>query len=71
MIEKFLPIEKPGDGERSSADYIFEPDATGIFSELVPRYCLTKILMALLEAFASEFSQRMMAMATPLAMPMK
>jgi len=62
MIEKFLPIEKPGDGERSSADYIFEPDATGIFSELVPRYCLTKILMALLEAFASEFSQRMMAM---------
>lgn len=62
MVERFLPIEKPGDGGGSNIDYIFEPDAGRIFGDLVPRYCLTKILMALLEAFASEFGQRMMAM---------
>lgn len=62
MVERFLPIEKPGDSGDSNIDYIFEPDAGRIFGELVPRYCLTKVLMALLEAFASEFGQRMMAM---------
>ncbi len=62
MVERFLPIEKPGDDNGASTDYIFEPDAGRIFGDLVPRYCLTKILMALLEAFASEFGQRMMAM---------
>jgi F-type H+-transporting ATPase subunit gamma len=62
MVERFLPIEKPGNDSGASIDYIFEPDAGRIFGDLVPRYCLTKILMALLEAFASEFGQRMMAM---------
>lgn len=62
MIERFLPIEKPGESNGTNVDYIFEPDAGRIFGDLVPRYCLTKILMALLEAFASEFGQRMMAM---------
>jgi F-type H+-transporting ATPase subunit gamma len=61
--ERFLPIEKPVDSnEKIPTDYIFEPDTERIFGDLVPRYCLTKILMALLEAFASEFGSRMMAM---------
>jgi F-type H+-transporting ATPase subunit gamma len=62
MIERFLPIEKPSDTDNINTDYIFEPDAASIFGDLVPRYCLTKVLMALLEAFASEFGQRMIAM---------
>jgi F-type H+-transporting ATPase subunit gamma len=62
MIERFLPIEKPSDTGNINTDYIFEPDAARIFGDLVPRYCLTKVLMALLEAFASEFGQRMIAM---------
>lgn len=61
-LERFLPIESPGDKDGAASSYIFEPDAARIFSNLVPRYCLTKILMALLEAFASEFAARMMAM---------
>jgi F-type H+-transporting ATPase subunit gamma len=63
-LEKFLPIEKPmedTDGGMPSL-YIFEPSAEEIFSNLVPRYCLTKVLSALLEAFASEFGSRMIAM---------
>jgi F-type H+-transporting ATPase subunit gamma len=62
MVERFLPIEKPSDTDNINTDYIFEPDAASIFGDLVPRYCLTKILMALLESFASEFGQRMIAM---------
>jgi F-type H+-transporting ATPase subunit gamma len=63
MLERFLPIESPAgkDDERPS-EYIFEPGPQEIFANLVPRYCLTKILMALLESFASEFAARMIAM---------
>ena len=61
--EKFLPIEKPVDLDTGApSEYIFEPSAEEIFSSLVPRYCLTKILTALLESFASEFGSRMIAM---------
>jgi len=62
-LEKFLPIEKPGEtDEGMPSQYIFEPSAKEIFASLVPRYCLTKILTALLESFASEFGSRMIAM---------
>jgi len=62
-LEKFLPIEKPeGVDERAPSEYIFEPSADEIFSNLVPRYCLTKILTALLESFASENGARVVAM---------
>ena len=60
-LERFLPIEKPA-GVEGNVDYIFEPDADHIFSSLVPRYCVTKILQAMLESFASEQGSRMMAM---------
>jgi len=64
-LEKFLPIEKisgKDGGESMPSQYIFEPSAEKIFSSLVPRYCLTKVLSALLESFASEFGSRMIAM---------
>lgn len=61
-LERFLPIEKPVTEEVVAADYIFEPDADKIFSSLIPRYCVTKILQMLLEAFASEHGSQMIAM---------
>ena len=62
-LEKFLPIEKPLSADKEGpSEYIFEPSAEAIFASLVPRYCLTKILTALLEAFASEHGSRMIAM---------
>jgi F-type H+-transporting ATPase subunit gamma len=61
-LERFLPIEKPRSEDKSAADYIFEPDADRIFSSLIPRYCVTKILQMLLEAFASEHGSQMIAM---------
>ena len=61
-LERFLPVEKPQSEENFPADYIFEPDAENIFSNLIPRYCVTKILQMLLEAFASEHGSQMIAM---------
>ncbi len=62
-LERFLPVEKPkSDQDEIASDYIFEPDADRIFSDLVPRYCVTKILQAMLEAFASEHGSQMIAM---------
>jgi F-type H+-transporting ATPase subunit gamma len=62
-LEKFLPIEKiESTDEGMPSQYIFEPSAEEIFANLVPRYCLTKVLSALLESFASEFGSRMIAM---------
>ncbi|MEE9555592.1 MAG: ATP synthase F1 subunit gamma [candidate division Zixibacteria bacterium] len=62
-LEKFLPVENPAsDSKGMPSDYIFEPDAESIFSTLVPRYCVTKILQATLESFASEHGSRMIAM---------
>jgi len=62
-LERFLPIEKPvTEDATAAADYIFEPDADHIFSSLIPRYCVTKILQMLLEAFASEHGSQMIAM---------
>lgn len=62
-LEKFLPIEKPATADsQMPANYIFEPDANRIFTDLVPRYCVTKILSALLESLASEHGSRMIAM---------
>jgi F-type H+-transporting ATPase subunit gamma len=62
-LERFLPVEKP-DAESGGmpSEYIFEPDADRIFANLVPRYCVTKILQAMLESFASEHGSRMIAM---------
>lgn len=62
-LERFLPVENPVSGaEGGQGDYIFEPDADHIFASLVPRYCVTKILQAMLESFASEHGSRMIAM---------
>jgi F-type H+-transporting ATPase subunit gamma len=48
--------------EEGYLEYIFEPSVEKLFEDLLPRYCLTRIQMALSEAFASEQGSRMIAM---------
>jgi len=61
--EKFLNIEKPPEKKEPQVlDYIFEPTPAEIFNSLLPRYCITKIQMAILESGTSEQAARMMAM---------
>lgn|SRR5574341_70382 len=62
-FEKFLNIEKPAERKTPEVfDYIFEPAPAEIFDALVPRYCITKIQMAILESGTSEQAARMLAM---------
>ena len=61
-LDKFLNIEKPEEKQKVCLEYIFEPSAHELFEDLLPRYCLTRVQMALSEAFASEQGSRMIAM---------
>src|ERR1700712_5375937 len=56
--------EGSGDGESSSqeAEYDFEPDAEQLFDVLLPKYLLTRVFAALLDAAASESAARRRAM---------
>jgi len=61
----YLPVERPkvGKGEEDThRDYIFEPSPAAIFSDIMPKYALTRMITALADSFASEHSARMMAM---------
>jgi F-type H+-transporting ATPase subunit gamma len=62
--EKFLNIESQvgAEDQKGRVDYIFEPDPERIFSSLLPSYCMTRVLMALAESFASEHAARMISM---------
>ncbi len=60
---QLLPVQPPADVEEGPApQYIFEPDATTIFAELLPRYVETQIYQPLLETVASFYSAQMIAM---------
>lgn len=61
-LDKFLNIERPEEEQKGYLEYIFEPSPQKLFEDLLPRYCITRILMALFEAFASEQGSRMIAM---------
>jgi F-type H+-transporting ATPase subunit gamma len=64
VIEPYLPLTKPKTGEESGmrTEYIFEPSPEGIYTALMPRYALTKMVSALVDSFAAEHGSRMMAM---------
>ncbi|MBA2728575.1 MAG: ATP synthase F1 subunit gamma [Parachlamydiaceae bacterium] len=63
LIEKFLPFDIPEkDVNQYQVDYIFEPDIEEIYSELLPRYCITKVQTILHEAYASELAARILSM---------
>ena len=62
---QLLPFEASSTaehGERSSVDYLYEPDATTVLTQLIPRAMNLKFFRALLESFAAEHAARMTAM---------
>ncbi len=60
MREEEGVVPLPENGQ--AVDYIFEPAATGILDELVPRYLYYQTWRALLESNAAEQGARMVAM---------
>lgn len=64
-IEKFLGIERVArgqDGFKQAREYIYEPSAEAIIADVLSRYCTSKVLSALNEAYASELAARVIAM---------
>ena len=62
-VTQLLPVQPPEtEHEGPPPQYIFEPDALTIFSELLPRYIETLIYQPLLENVASFYSAQMVAM---------
>jgi F-type H+-transporting ATPase subunit gamma len=62
QTEVFLPVSGPEGAASADAGTIFEPDPAAIFAELLPRYATAKFYAATADAFASEYSARMVAM---------
>jgi len=64
----YLPVDnldeeqKEDEQQKSNFDYIFEPSPEAIFTDIMPKYALTKMMTALADSFASEHGTRMMAM---------
>ncbi|MBN1255968.1 MAG: ATP synthase F1 subunit gamma [Deltaproteobacteria bacterium] len=63
MIKDLLPIEPlEVKSDYPAVEYIYEPSAEAILSELLPRYVEVQIYRALLESTAGELGARMTAM---------
>ncbi len=62
-VVQLLPVQAPAaEAAGPTPQYIFEPDATAIFAELLPRYLETLIYQPLLETVASFYAAQMIAM---------
>ena len=64
-ILQWLPITfapRPASLAPSASEYIFEPSPQRVLEDLLPRWALAKFQLAMLEAFTSEHSARMIAM---------
>ena len=62
-LRPLLPIEPTEDTEGIPGNqFIFEPNASAVLEQLLPRYVATRLFQAVLEAKASEESSRMVAM---------
>jgi F-type H+-transporting ATPase subunit gamma len=62
-LDTLLPIEPTEDTHGiPGRQFIFEPSAGAVLSQLIPRYVATRIYQAVLEMTASEQSSRMVAM---------
>ena len=63
VVVKLLPAEPPEEeGEARKVEYIFEPSAAAVLTELLPKYIENAIYQGLLESKAGEHSARMTAM---------
>ena len=58
---QILPIERE-EKDDNSKDYIFEPELISLLKSIAPKYVENQVFHAVLEAFASEHSARMVAM---------
>jgi F-type H+-transporting ATPase subunit gamma len=61
-IERLLPFEVPTVATGSSHEWIFDPDATTILTDLIPRTVRLRAFQAFLDAAVSEQVARMTAM---------
>jgi F-type H+-transporting ATPase subunit gamma len=63
IAEPFLPVQKVADtGNKTKADFIFEPNQAVLIEELMPKILNTQLYKAVLDANASEHGARMTAM---------
>jgi F-type H+-transporting ATPase subunit gamma len=62
VLLKLLPIEPAKIERAANLEYIYEPSASKVLGELLPRYIEMQIYHAILESIASEQSARMVAM---------
>lgn len=62
VLEQLLPVEPTEFPPARRVDYIYEPDARSVLSQLLPRFVEMKVYHAILEHIASEQSARMVAM---------
>ena len=59
---KLEPTQAAADTGKPVDEYIFEPSPEEVLKDLLPRWALLKFQLAILEAFTSEHSARMIAM---------
>lgn len=63
VLRRLLPLQEIRDGGvEIPIDYIYEPNAETVLSNLLPRYVEVQVYQAMLESIASEQSARMVAM---------
>ncbi len=62
VLEQLLPVEPAEFPPAQRVEYIYEPDAMSVLSQLLPRFVEMKVYHAVLEHIASEQSARMVAM---------
>ena len=62
VLWKLLPIEPTKFERAQNIEYIYEPSASIVLNELLPRYLEMQVYHAILESIASEQSIRMVAM---------
>jgi F-type H+-transporting ATPase subunit gamma len=61
-IDVLLPVEPGKVSVGYTAEYIYEPSATTVLNDLLPRFVEMQIYHSILELIASEQSARMVAM---------
>ena len=64
-FEQLLPIQPPEadpDAEDEATDYLYEPDAVGLLSALLPAYVETEVQRVLYDSAAAEQASRMTSM---------
>jgi F-type H+-transporting ATPase subunit gamma len=63
VVQRLLPIERlQFEPTQPAQDYLYEPDAPGIYAHILPKHVEMQVWQALLESAAAEHGARMAAM---------